>query len=817
MAQVSTFVAKVLADINEAKQQIVTIEQDAGLGYLLRPETNDWSPSSLESACEKHLNGAAGTAEVSIATLKPFMQICSRRNELIHDTNGNYNSNPYSLANSAYIVLAKNLFEALKDEQKLKHYYECLFPGLHVDHYVTSKGDLGALELYEFIFSEDGTPVEILASFDKFREVFPLDAQPQMPHVCLPADMIKKGKNEKLSSEDTNRLRGHSKEAKAYYDAIMDKRSPKELDACRENLEKAIFSRKLEPKYTYDIVQSNTNLLQNGYFNALSVHDFKSFAKLLTERKIKKSDWIEYVDSVKIGNDYEILFQLLLPKVEEKQPDGTTIVFKPDKTMVLKLPDASELPIYVSMYANKNPELPVLEELKDGTQLVQLPTKNKALRKNDGSLVLQAPGKLAEFKLTDGTKVEQRPDGSIVLFKADLTVLETVNSVIAFVNAQSFPEKAEINRATMFLIATAYEKKREGTEGLYKNMPGKVTGGVVGDDRTTKTHAMHLFRQALVTILNISQWKNFFVKEKAPYLTVLGKGRSNVITDKASKLGPTLNEFSESLKKFVEQLVKKTQKAYGLELMADNTSPRSGKIYLKDTAEGLQYQVRGLDEEIKDNIIPWNKLPDDFPHHPKDSIRSRERFLPKILDHTFKAGHTLLKSDWKSWMRRPIMVGQLSNFIDTSTDLADYIAAQEYSADDSEYTRALLYTLAEYYRGKRSSEPDKYSIFGYSFSQSKCPAIEAFLAFLASDWPLNDFRGYLTVPDTVPQGYNAYLAKSNQKAMFTPDQVMDIMRDKSARASTTRALMTKMEEFFPPLHPEPVQKTWRQTLTFGYG
>src|SRR3990167_1308615 len=115
MAQVSTFVAKVLADINEAKQQIVTIEQDAGLGYLLRPETNDWSPSSLERACEKHLNGAAGTAEVSIATLKPFMQICSRRNELIHDTNGNYNSNPYSLANSAYIVLAKNLFEALKD------------------------------------------------------------------------------------------------------------------------------------------------------------------------------------------------------------------------------------------------------------------------------------------------------------------------------------------------------------------------------------------------------------------------------------------------------------------------------------------------------------------------------------------------------------------------------------------------------------------------------------------------------------------------------------------------------------------------------
>lgn len=66
----------------------------------------------------------------------------------------------------------------------------------------------------------------------------------------------------------------------------------------------------------------------------------------------------------------------------------------------------------------------------------------------------------------------------------------------------------------------------------------------------------------------------------------------------------------------------------------------SEKIYLTATSMGLQYEVIGLEGELKRNMIGWNELPADFPRNLSDIIQAKEKFLPILLEHTSKAGHT---------------------------------------------------------------------------------------------------------------------------------------------------------------------------------
>jgi len=63
-------------------------------------------------------------------------------------------------------------------------------------------------------------------------------------------------------------------------------------------------------------------------------------------------------------------------------------------------------------------------------------------------------------------------------------------------------------------------------------------------------------------------------------------------------------------------------------------------LYIKPTTEGLSYRVIDLDGQIKDNIIPWNNLPKNFPRNTDEIIQSKKTFLPDILRFACASGHT---------------------------------------------------------------------------------------------------------------------------------------------------------------------------------
>jgi len=84
---------------------------------------------------------------------------------------------------------------------------------------------------------------------------------------------------------------------------------------------------------------------------------------------------------------------------------------------------------------------------------------------------------------------------------------------------------------------------------------------------------------------------------------------------------------------------------YDLGLVSDVARDR-GTIYLylndsKDTTKGLHYEIVGSDGEVKNNTIPWDKLPKDFPQNSSGIIQSKDKWFSVLLAQTSKAGDTL--------------------------------------------------------------------------------------------------------------------------------------------------------------------------------
>jgi CubicO group peptidase (beta-lactamase class C family) len=66
-----------------------------------------------------------------------------------------------------------------------------------------------------------------------------------------------------------------------------------------------------------------------------------------------------------------------------------------------------------------------------------------------------------------------------------------------------------------------------------------------------------------------------------------------------------------------------------------------GKIYLKATKKGLAYEVLGEDSNMPwHGLVPWHKLPKDFPKTAPEIIQSKDKWLSTLLSHTSKTRDT---------------------------------------------------------------------------------------------------------------------------------------------------------------------------------
>ena len=145
MAQVKDYVAKVIAIINEIGKQnpaaskeerISPSKEERGTLGILSYYEQIWS---LQTFCTILGDHAGNTAELSPATMKPILEEFVRRGKLIAKTNGILNHHRFTPANCAYRDAAAALIEFGVDPSK-KHHYDVIYPGLHSDDYVTSKG-----------------------------------------------------------------------------------------------------------------------------------------------------------------------------------------------------------------------------------------------------------------------------------------------------------------------------------------------------------------------------------------------------------------------------------------------------------------------------------------------------------------------------------------------------------------------------------------------------------------------------------------------------------------------------------------------------
>jgi len=69
------------------------------------------------------------------------------------------------------------------------------------------------------------------------------------------------------------------------------------------------------------------------------------------------------------------------------------------------------------------------------------------------------------------------------------------------------------------------------------------------------------------------------------------------------------------------------------------------KLSLKNTTEGLEYKAINKDGKSVNNLIKWNELPDGFPKKPLDIMKSKEIFLPMLLDQISKTNQTQNKNE----------------------------------------------------------------------------------------------------------------------------------------------------------------------------
>ena len=536
MAQVREFIAKVLAEINDAvARSIAGGKGDAGLEVLLRYES-EWAKRLLSQTLEGHQDD---TAEVSAESLQFCVDFLRTRYELIKNTDAIYNHHPDSLANTACIVLARNLVAALPAETQ-KHHYEYLFPGLKCSEYVSSRGDLGAIELHEFFWGDDNTPIETLACLDKYRKKI-AEGEDCFPyHVCLKPESLQNRRNEQLSNIETRRLLSHSVAANKYIEAIDSKKPRKteaELDFCRNELLDVLQDKNAVPQYTYNHKpnQSNMNLLRNGYMSAIDVTDMNSFAEVLFNG-VKRKDWIAFVSAI----DRDMFYQILLPKVEERQPAGTKIVLP-------KQDDAQS----GAVVAKKSEVRPVLVKADKSVLPITLVEDRQQHR--------------TKMLLQDLTEVMQKQDGTVVLIKPDISVLQ--EKFKWFVNAQKYnnDRASDKNKALLFLLTELYIHNRTGEGAAFTGAFGAWSGTERGMKETAAGKLREFFTlkghhkknngdKPKPTYL-INQIQTYLKDEEATdHLKALTSDRLGYITEKSFALGPGIRESAANLAKLAEAI-----------------------------------------------------------------------------------------------------------------------------------------------------------------------------------------------------------------------------------------------------------------------
>jgi len=82
---------------------------------------------------------------------------------------------------------------------------------------------------------------------------------------------------------------------------------------------------------------------------------------------------------------------------------------------------------------------------------------------------------------------------------------------------------------------------------------------------------------------------------------------------------------------------------YDLAPLPENneTTLQSQTLYIQTNEEkGLTYKVIGLDGELKERTIPWEVLPEDFPHNEEEIIASKKNSLSILLRYSCAENHT---------------------------------------------------------------------------------------------------------------------------------------------------------------------------------
>ena len=138
-----------------------------------------------------------------------------RYTTIIQGTVASYEMVPDSLCNQVYCTVGRMLQDVIGCDL-----YKLLMPSVEVEKkYKTSKGGLSDLKLHEFVFADDGTPIEVEKALNEYyqncleiRKLSPHQKTYNLYHTC------KEG-NEKvaLTQMEHDRVTFHSKQSDDYY------------------------------------------------------------------------------------------------------------------------------------------------------------------------------------------------------------------------------------------------------------------------------------------------------------------------------------------------------------------------------------------------------------------------------------------------------------------------------------------------------------------------------------------------------------------------------------------------------------------------
>lgn len=104
-----------------------------------------------------------------------------------------------------------------------------------------------------------------------------------------------------------------------------------------------------------------------------------------------------------------------------------------------------------------------------------------------------------------------------------------------------------------------------------------------------------------------------------------------------------LDQFATRLlKKLTDSHLFDSLEQYELSVMSKNELKQRGVIEFDCCKEGLKYQVIGLDERLKSDMISWEDLPNDFPRQNAVIVEKKRKILPEIIKVTAQRGDTSL-------------------------------------------------------------------------------------------------------------------------------------------------------------------------------